>query len=243
MTALALAAAVVLTNACGSIAVDSVGATLVSYVPAGGRETLFRSSEKMTDDPRHLCFNGGAPICFPWVYDDEGRRSDLHGCVWNAEWERLEANDDCELRFGVEADGNSLFGDAGNDWIVGNAGNDVIAGGAGDDTLAGGGGSDTFAFGGNWGADTVSQAADGSVTLWFESGDLANWDASTLTYTDGANSVQVSGVTADKVALKFGDDGSAQYKDLVTAGAFLESTSEAVFETAAMRTNGILASL
>ncbi len=141
------------------------------------------------------------------------------------------------------AGGNSLFGDAGNDWIVGGVGDDVIAGGAGDDTLAGGGGSDTFAFGGNWGADTVSQAADGSVTLWFESGDISKWDASTLTYTDGANSVKVSGVAADKVTLKFGDDGSAQYKDLAAAGAFLESTAEAVFETEAMRTNGILASL
>lgn len=107
MTALALAAVVALTNACGSIAVDSVGATLVSYVPSGGRETLFRSAEKMADDPRHLCFNGGAPICFPWVYDDEGRRADLHGCVWNVEWKRLEAKDENELRFGVEADGYS----------------------------------------------------------------------------------------------------------------------------------------
>ena len=136
-----------------------------------------------------------------------------------------------------------MFGDDGNDWIVGSAADDVIAGGAGNDTLAGGGGSDTFAFGGNWGADTVSQAATGSVTLWFESGDISKWDASTLTYTDGANSVKVSGVTADKVTLKFGDDGSAQYKALAAAGAFLESTAEAVFETEAMRTNGILASL
>ena len=141
------------------------------------------------------------------------------------------------------ADGNTLFGDAGNDWIAGNAGDDVIAGGAGNDTLAGGGGIDTFAFGGNWGADVVSQTATGSVTLWFESGDISNWDAATLTYTDGANSVKVSGVTADNVSLKFGDDGSAQYKDLAAAGAFLESTAEAVFETEAMRTNGILASL
>ncbi len=141
------------------------------------------------------------------------------------------------------AGGNSLFGDAGNDRIVGNTGDDLIAGGAGDDTLAGGGGNDTFTFGGNWGGDVVSQAADGSVTLWFESGDLSKWDASTLTYTDGANSVVVSGVAADKIALKFGDDGSEQYKALTAAGAFLESTAEAVFETEAMRTNGILASL
>jgi len=141
------------------------------------------------------------------------------------------------------AGGNNLFGDAGNDWIVGGKGDDVIAGGAGDDTLVGGGGTDTFAFGGNWGGDVVSQDADGAVILWFESGDLTNWDEATLTYNDGTNSVQVSGVTADKVALKFGDDGSAQYKDLVAAGAFLGTTAEAVFETEAARATGILASL
>lgn len=141
------------------------------------------------------------------------------------------------------AGGNSLFGDAGNDWIVGRTGDDLIAGGAGDDTLAGGGGNDIFSFGGNWGSDVVSQAATGTVTLWFESGDLSKWDASTLTYTDGGNSVKVSGVAADQITLKFGDDGSEKFKEYVALGAFLESTAEAVFETEAMRTKGILASL
>ena len=101
----ALAAVVALTNAWGSVAVDSRGATLVSYVPAGGKEVIFNSSESICPDRRHACFNGGAPICFPWVYDDEGRRAELHGCVWNAEWRRLEATRPDELRFGVEADG------------------------------------------------------------------------------------------------------------------------------------------
>lgn len=105
MAVFTLAAVVALTNAWGSIAVDTVGATLASYVPAGGREVLFCSAAKPPEDPRHACFNGGAPICFPWVYDDEGRRSDLHGCVWKAEWRRLEAKGSDELRFGVEADG------------------------------------------------------------------------------------------------------------------------------------------
>ena len=141
------------------------------------------------------------------------------------------------------AGGNSLFGDAGNDRIAGNAGDDVIAGGAGNDRLAGGGGSDTFTFGGNWGADVVSQAADGTVLLWFETGSLDNWDEATLTYSDGANSVTFSGVTPDRISFKFGDDGSARFQELAAAGAFLESTAEAVFETEAARQNGILASL
>ena len=122
---------------------------------------------------------------------------------------------------------NLLFGDGGNDRIVGAAGNDVIAGGAGDDAMHGLGGDDLFVFGGNWGNDTVEQLTDGQVTLWFADGDASKWDASTLTYSDGANSVQVTGVS--DVTLKFGDDGSQQYQDLLAAGAFADSTSENIF--------------
>ena len=122
---------------------------------------------------------------------------------------------------------NLLFGDAGNDRIVGAAGNDVIAGGAGNDSMHGLGGDDLFVFGGNWGSDTVEQLADGKVTLWFADGDESKWDAATLTYTDGANSVKVTGVS--DVTLKFGDDGSQQYQDLLAAGAIADSTSDNIF--------------
>ena len=125
---------------------------------------------------------------------------------------------------------NFLFGDAGNDRIVGASGKDVIAGGIGNDRMHGGGGSDIFAFCDNWGADTVEQLAYGDVTLWFESGSLDNWDAATLTYTDGTSSVKISGVTADKVSLKFGDDGSEQFASLAAQGAFADFSSEKIFE-------------
>ena len=131
---------------------------------------------------------------------------------------------------------NLLFGDAGNDSIVGASGNDVLVGGADDDTLHGGGGDDIFVFGGDWGHDTVEQLADGKVTLWFDEGDATKWNASTLTYTDGDKSVKVTGV-AD-VSLKFGNDGSEEYADLLAAGAFDELTSEKVFED---RNKGMLA--
>ena len=127
---------------------------------------------------------------------------------------------------------NLLFGDAGNDNLVGAGGNAVIVGGAGDDTLHGGGGDDLFAFDGNWGDDTVEQLATGTVTLWFNNGDESKWDAATLTYTDGDKSVMVSGV--DDVTLKFGDDGSEQYRDLLAAGAFDGFTSERIFENRGM---------
>ena len=87
-----------------------------------------------------------------------------------------------------------------------------------------------FVFGGNWGQDTVEQLASGKVTLWFEDGDESKWNANTLTYTDGDNSVTVTGVDAVDVSLKFGDDGSERYDNLLAAGAFSESTSENIFE-------------
>ena len=135
---------------------------------------------------------------------------------------------------------NWLFGDAGNDRIVGASGNDVIAGGIDNDRMHGGGGSDIFTFCDNWGVDNVEQLAGGSVTLWFESGSMDNWDSSSLTYTDGDNSVKVSGVTAEQVKLKFGDDGSDQFASLTSMGAFFDATTERIFEESG---KGILASL
>jgi hypothetical protein len=74
------------------------------------------------------------------------------------------------------------------------------------------------------------QLETGSVTLWFASGDKSNWDESTLTYTDGANSVRVSGVAAEQVTLKFGDDGSEEFASLSGMGAFFDATTERIFE-------------
>ena len=124
---------------------------------------------------------------------------------------------------------NHLFGDDGNDRLVGASGNDLLAGGSGDDSMHGGGGSDLFTFGDNWGHDTVEQLASGSVTLWFASGSPDRWDASTLTYADGGNSVTVSGIGADRVTLKFGDDGSETFTALTTLGAFADATAAKIF--------------
>ena len=135
---------------------------------------------------------------------------------------------------------NMLFGDAGNDRIAGASGADLIAGGTGDDSLHGGGGDDVFAFCADWGTDTVKQLATGRVTLWFVSGDDSHWDPTTMTYTDGSNSVQVTGVAAEQVALKFGSDGSDQYAQYAAAGAFDGFSSARIFEA---QGGGILASL
>ena len=146
---------------------------------------------------------------------------------------------------------NRLFGDAGNDRIVGALDNDIIVGGAGDDSLHGGGGDDIFAFGGNFGQDTVEQLPySGKLTLWFDdvrredltlssdkdgnavlscaSGsvtllEIRNADVATA-FANGSNDLM------DGVSLRFGDDGSAQYQELLAAGAFAEFTSEKIFE-------------
>jgi autotransporter passenger strand-loop-strand repeat protein len=128
---------------------------------------------------------------------------------------------------------NRLFGDAGDDRIVGASGNDVIAGGIGNDSMHGGGGNDVFTFCDDWGADTVEQLATGTVTLWFADGDESNWDEKTLTYTDGENSVTVTGITVDKITLKFGENSpedAAQFAALSEMGAFDAFTSQKIFE-------------
>ena len=82
--------------------------------------------------------------------------------------------------------------------------------------------NDTFCFGENWGNDTVEQLAGGKITLWFESGEMSNWNADTLTYTDGENSVTVSGVNS--VTLKFGNNTA------LPSGCFDDAASEKIFE-------------
>jgi|GEM_PF-3680148 len=127
-----------------------------------------------------------------------------------------------------------LFGDAGNDKLSGSTKNDVLVGGSGDDTMYGcGGEEDIFCFCENWGIDTVFQEADSKVVLWFAKGKEENWDADTLTYSDGDNSVKVSGVTDDDITLRFGREQkyADAYDKLAEAGAFLAKTTSKIYES------------
>lgn len=56
MTTPLLAAILTLTNLCGSVSVDTLGARVVSYIPSGGREVFFVSETG----------TGGMPLCWPW---------------------------------------------------------------------------------------------------------------------------------------------------------------------------------
>ena len=51
-----LAAMVALTNLCGTVGIDTHGARVVSYSPAGGEEVFFVSETG----------TGGMPLCWPW---------------------------------------------------------------------------------------------------------------------------------------------------------------------------------
>ena len=139
---------------------------------------------------------------------------------------------------------NRLYGDSGNDRLTGAGGNDLIAGGSGNDTMHGGGGDDVFTFCNDWGRDTVEQTADGTVTLWFLS-DSGTWDEQTLTYTSGNSSVSVTGVTADRITLKFGDDGIAvnglDFDELLADGAFDGHSTRRIREN--KDDQGVIASL
>ena len=126
--------------------------------------------------------------------------------------------------------GSRLFGDDGNDRLVGSSGGDLIVGGSGNDSMHGGGGEDIFTFCADWGVDTVEQIEGGTVTLWFASGSEENWDGAALTYTDGENRVSVSGVGGDKIALRFGNDGSMEFRQLSSLAAFERSSSKNIFE-------------
>ena len=56
MTTSLLAAILTITNLCGSVSVDTLGARVVSYIPAGGCEVFFVSETG----------TGGMPLCWPW---------------------------------------------------------------------------------------------------------------------------------------------------------------------------------
>ena len=68
---------------------------------------------------------------------------------------------------------------------------------------------------------------------------MENWDAETLTYSDGENSVTVSGVSADQVTLNFGQEAPF-FVSLYGLGAFTEFVSKKIFEDT---DNGFLASV
>lgn len=88
-----------LSNAAGTVTVSALGARIVSYVPAGGKEVFFGSSVPVAEREPEEVLNGGVPVCWPWVYNDGGNRKTLHGFVRDLPWRRVASPspDECVL--------------------------------------------------------------------------------------------------------------------------------------------------
>ena len=74
---------IALTNSMGSVAVDTHGARVVSYVPVGGEEVFFVSETG----------TGGMPLCWPW-FGGHGPRGDSprHGIARYRDFEVVATN-------------------------------------------------------------------------------------------------------------------------------------------------------
>ena len=90
MSSLIVATIVALTNEFGAVSVDTCGANVLSYVPAGGREVLFRSSEERRTNS---WYHGGIPLCWPWFGRNGDPGSEMHGFVRLLDWEVVSRTD------------------------------------------------------------------------------------------------------------------------------------------------------
>lgn len=117
MIPLIIAAVVSLTNEFGTVDIDTFGANVRSYVPAGGRDVFFRQSEERRTNQ---WYNGGVPVCWPWFGRNGDPGSVLHGFAWSREWTvdrvengkglsravlRLEREDEFRLTYEIRLDG------------------------------------------------------------------------------------------------------------------------------------------
>ena len=101
---------------------------------------------------------------------------------------------------------DSLYGGSGNDYLYGNDGNDILDGGTGDDYLCGGNGNDTYIFGKGYGNDTIEDWG-GSSTVVFK--DVSSDDVTVSNLWDSTLEMTVNS-TGDKLSIngyKWNQDG------------------------------------
>lgn len=82
MTTILIASVLALTNRFGAVSVDTLGARVLSYVPAGSAETLALLASGA----------GGIPLCWPWFQYNgpDGERSPKHGLARYREFAVVE---------------------------------------------------------------------------------------------------------------------------------------------------------
>jgi D-hexose-6-phosphate mutarotase len=101
-----LAAVITITNLCGAVSVETRGACVVSYVPAGVEEVFFVSETG----------TGGMPLCWPWFAglgpsEDSRRHGLARYCEFRlvAERHRSPRDSELELRLVSDAETHRLF--------------------------------------------------------------------------------------------------------------------------------------
>lgn len=84
MLLVTLATLITLTNSFGRVEADTLGAQIVSYVPTGEKEVLFRAAHR-PDAPQWR--HGGIPICWPWFGMHGEPGSIPHGFARTNHWD------------------------------------------------------------------------------------------------------------------------------------------------------------
>lgn len=79
---------VVLSNRCGRVGISLVGAQVLSYVPAGSGDVLFRPADM--DFTKDRFMHGGIPVCWPWFSRCGEPGSQMHGLVRRVRWQVAE---------------------------------------------------------------------------------------------------------------------------------------------------------
>ena len=136
----------------------------------------------------------------------------LHGSD-NDDWMNV-ANSNGDSLYGEGGNDNltgnsgkdSLYGGSGNDYLYGNDGDDILDGGTGDDYLCGGNGNDTYIFGKGYGNDTIEDWG-GSGTVVFK--DVSSDDVTVSNLWDSTLEMTVNS-TGDKLSIngyKWNQDG------------------------------------
>ena len=92
---------------------------------------------------------------------------------------------------------DSLYGGSGNDYLYSNDGDDILDGGTGDDYLYGGNGNDTYIFGKGYGNDTIEDWG-GSSTVVFK--DVGSDDVTVSNLWDSTLEMTVNS-TGDKLTI------------------------------------------
>ena len=136
----------------------------------------------------------------------------LHGSD-NDDWMNV-ANTNGDSLYGEGGNDNlsgnngndSLYGGVGNDYLYGNDGDDILDGGEGDDWLYGGNGNDTYIFGKGYGNDTIEDWG-GSSKVVFK--DVSSDDVTVSNLWDSTLEMTVNS-TGDKLTIngyKWNQDG------------------------------------